>query len=111
MGARTKLCGAAALLYKAGEPEAQRQRAHDALHLVVLLGRGCSQIEVDGALGVEGVTEASDEREPLLLGKGLFEDLVQQLEVVHDPPLSRRGAADGSDPLPATQRVPRRPSC
>ena len=37
MGARAELCSAAALLNKAGESEAQRQRPHDALHLIELL--------------------------------------------------------------------------
>ena len=106
-----ELRGAAALLNETRESEAQRECAHDALDLVVLLSRGCRQIKFNCALGVEGLTEASNEWEPLLLGQGLFEDLIQQLEVVHDPPLSRRDAADGSDSLRATRRALQRPSC
>ena len=37
MCARIQLCGTAALFNKAGESEAQRERTHDALDLVVLL--------------------------------------------------------------------------
>ena len=37
MCVRAELCGAAALLNQAGESEAQRERSHDALNLVVLL--------------------------------------------------------------------------
>ena len=111
MGARTELGRAAALFNEAGKSEAERERAHDALNLIKLLVRRSGKVQIDGAPRMKGLTEASDEREPLLFGQGLFEDLVQQLKVVHDPPLSRHDAADGNDRLRATRRVPQRPSC